>query len=179
MNRTGDGIPATSPAPRRRKGSAAAPKSLTLRPCVRTKARPRASDSMPRVGTKGGIPIRVTKKPLSAPAPRPAPIAAATPMPRPPSWLRRTPATTPASPRTEPADRSMPPVITTRAWPIPMMVTNETLRATFRRFWAVQKTNGTLRRTQRAIWKPARRFVTFRTGRKKSTTQPCRPMASC
>ena len=112
MYSTGVGISPTSPAPRLRKRSAAGPKSLMLRPCVSTKAHPLASESIPRVGTKGGMPTRVTKKPFTAPAAIPVPRAAVTAVPTPCPAPRSTPATIPARPRTDPTERSMPPVMT-------------------------------------------------------------------
>ena len=93
-------------------------------PPVMTWARPRATDSAPRVTISGGILALATRKPLSVPQAMPTIRAArmprkATPQPSPPTASMTLAATTEENTSTEPTDRSMPEVMMTKVMPTP------------------------------------------------------------
>ena len=74
---------------------------------------------MPRVEIKGGISHTATKKPFTAPHPMPTARAAGMATPALPVDSRIPEARTPASPRMEPTERSIPPVRMTKVMPHP------------------------------------------------------------
>ena len=75
------------------------------------KVSPRATESMPRVATKGGTERRDTSSPFTAPStsPVPTPARMATMGGWAPVPVTRLPATMPHSASMEPTERSMPP----------------------------------------------------------------------
>ena len=84
-----------------------------------TKVAPRATCIMPRVVMKADSPTRVTKKPVM----KPQPVPTATPMAEASQMFilalkNSEPVTTPTKATTEPTDRSMPPLISTRVMPM-------------------------------------------------------------
>ena len=98
---------------------------------VTCSAMPRAINIMPSVAMNGGSRSRVTAMPLAKPHAVPARMPASMPSQtgKPPAFTARA-AVTPASARTDPTDRSMPPVMMTQVAPMPRMAIEVTWSAT-------------------------------------------------
>src|SRR3990172_9098960 len=131
----GTGIPEASPAPSHEN---AAPRSLIGRPSVYTSVSPRAIVRVASVAMNGATLPYATAMPLTAPNPVPtaSPASNATASGAPPF---NTPASTaPAMARTEPTDRSIPPVRITNVMPAAMIALIETWRVTLSRLPTVR-----------------------------------------